>query len=259
MQLCMEQAAANNIGFIVLDRPNPLGRKIEGPVLDMNYKSFVGMNPIPVRHGMTPGEMALFIKNNSLIKNAFKLNLSIITGENWDQKYSTGGRCRPEFEKTSPNIPTLKHALIYVGTCLLEGTNISEGRGTDNPFKLFGAPWLNSEKIIKQLEEYNFENVYFSARTFNPTSSKYKGVECKGVQINFDGYEIDAFKIGIAVISEIYKCHPNQFKFKDNFFDKLYGNSDLRLAIINGDNLNTISKKNERDRADFIRKRVELY
>ena len=259
MHLCMEKAAINDIGFIVLDRPNPLGRKIEGSVLDMDYKSFVGMNPIPVRHGMTPGELALFIKENSLIKNASNLDLTVIKGEKWDQSYSIGGRCRVEFEQTSPNIPSLKHALMYVGTCLLEGTNISEGRGTDNPFKLFGAPWLDSKKIINRLQEYNFKDVYFSEKTFTPTSSKYKGIECSGIQIDYEGFEIEAFRVGIAIIYEIFKYHSNEFEFKDDFFDKLYGSSDLRLAIIDGKDLNHIFKKNEQDRLNFINKKVEIY
>ena len=259
MQLCMEKAAQNNVDFIVLDRPNPLGRKIEGAILDLNYKSFVGMNPIPARHGMTAGEIALFVKENKLIKSAVDLSLQVIAGTNWDQDYSVGGRCKVEFEQTSPNIPSLEHALMYIGTCLLEGTNISEGRGTDNPFKLFGAPWLNSSAIIKQLEKYKFKNVQFTEMNFTPTSSKYSGVKCNGIQIDFTGYEIDAFKIGVVIIDEIYKKHSDKFEFKDSFFDKLYGSSDLRLAILNRGNLNQLFKKNEKDQEDFKKKRIGIY
>ena len=131
MTLAMEKAAQNNIKFIVLDRPNPLnGISIEGPVLNPDFSSFVGMHPIPVRHGMTIGEVALFIKQNNLIKSAEKLNLKVISGLSWNRNYySDGGRCKPSFEQTSPNIPFLQNALLYVGTCLLEGTNVSEGRG----------------------------------------------------------------------------------------------------------------------------------
>ncbi len=259
MQLCMEKAAQNGVSFIVLDRPNPLGRKIEGAILDLNYRSFVGMNPIPARHGMTAGEMALFIKKNKLIESAADLSVQVIRGTNWDPSYSIGGRCKAEFEQTSPNIPSLKHALMYIGTCLLEGTNISEGRGTDNPFKLFGAPWLDSRDIIKELEQYNFKDVQFSERSFTPTSSKYSGIKCNGVQIDFTGYEIDAFRIGVAIIHEVYKKYSDEFEFKDSFFDKLYGSSDLRLAILNGDSLNQLVKKNEKDQEDFKKKRIEIY
>ena len=259
MQLCMEKAAQNNVDFIVLDRPNPLGRKIEGAILDLNYKSFVGMNPIPARHGMTAGEIALFVKENKLIKSAADLSLQVITGTNWDQDYSVGGRCKVEFEQTSPNIPTLEHALIYIGTCLLEGTNISEGRGTDNPFKVFGAPWLDSEAIIKALNKYSFKDVNFIKKNFTPNSSKYKGEKCNGVQIEFSNLDIDAFKIGVTIINEIYKIHPDNFEFKDNFFDKLYGSDALRLAISNGQSLDDLFEKIDIQNEDFSKKMVTIY
>ena len=259
MQLCMEKAAQNNVDFIVLDRPNPLGRKIEGAILDLNYKSFVGMNPIPARHGMTAGEIAIFIKENKLIKSAADLSLQVITGTNWDQDYSVGGRCKVEFEQTSPNIPSLEHALIYIGTCLLEGTNISEGRGTDNPFKLFGAPWLDSEELIKALNQFNFKDVDFIEKSFTPSSSKFKGEKCNGVQIEFSNLNIDAFKIGVTIINEIYKKHPDKFEFKDNFFDKLYGSSDLRLAISNGKSLDDLFNEIDIQNVDFSKKMVTIY
>ena len=259
MQLCMEKAAQNNVDFIVLDRPNPLGRKIEGAILDLNYKSFVGMNPIPARHGMTAGEIALFVKENKLIKSAVDLSLQVITGTNWDQDYSVGGRCKVEFEQTSPNIPSLEHALIYIGTCLLEGTNISEGRGTDNPFKLFGAPWLDSEELIKALNQFNFKDVDFIEKSFTPSSSKFKGEKCNGVQIEFSNLDIDAFKIGVTIINEIYKIHPDNFEFKDNFFDKLYGSDALRLAISNGQSLDDLFEKIDIQNEDFSKKMVTIY
>ena len=259
MQLCMEKAAQNNVDFIVLDRPNPLGRKIEGAILDLNYKSFVGMNPIPARHGMTAGEIAIFVKENKLIKSAADLSLQVITGTNWGQDYSVGGRCKVEFEQTSPNIPSLEHALIYIGTCLLEGTNISEGRGTDNPFKLFGAPWLDSEELIKALNQFNFKDVDFIEKSFTPSSSKFKGEKCNGVQIEFSNLNIDAFKIGVTIINEIYKKHPDKFEFKDNFFDKLYGSSDLRLAISNGKSLDDLFNEIDIQNVDFSKKMVTIY
>ena len=259
MQLCMEKAAQNNVDFIVLDRPNPLGRKIEGAILDLNYKSFVGMNPIPARHGMTAGEIAIFIKENKLIKSAADLSLQVITGINWGQDYSVGGRCKVEFEQTSPNIPSLEHALIYIGTCLLEGTNISEGRGTDNPFKLFGAPWLDSEELIKALNQFNFKDVDFIEKSFTPSSSKFKGEKCNGVQIEFSNLNIDAFKIGVTIINEIYKKHPDKFEFKDNFFDKLYGSDALRLAISNGQSLDDLFEKIDIQNEDFSKKMVTIY
>ena len=145
---------------------------------------------------------------------------------------------------------------MYIGTCLLEGTNVSEGRGTNNPFKLFGAPWLNSSEIIKQLEKYDFEGAKFSERVFTPTSSKYSGIKCNGIQIEIDSRDdVEPFKIGMTIINEIYKKHSDKFEFKADFFDKLYGSSDLRLAILNGDNLSQLFKKNEEAIENFNRMR----
>ena len=149
--------------------------------------------------------------------------------------------------------------MIYIGTCLLEGTNISEGRGTDNPFKLFGAPWLDSEDLIKALNEYNFKDVDFIKKSFTPNSSKFKGEKCNGVQIEFSNLDIDAFKIGVAIINEIYKIHPDNFEFKDNFFDKLYGSDALRLAISNGESLDDLFEKIDIQNEDFSKKMVKIY
>ena len=250
MTLAMQKAAKNSVKFIILDRPNPLnGIEIEGPISIIS--SFVGMHPIPVRHGMTIGEMALFIKQNNLINNADELDLEIIKMEGWDRQkmYSSRfGRWIPP----SPNIPNLKTALIYIGTCLLEGTNVSEGRGTNRPFMLFGAPWLDNKKIVKNLNRYNFEDVRFSVYNFTPRgipgkseNPKYKDVFCNGIKIKiYNKNKINSFDIGIAIIEEIYKAHPDDFEFKDDFFDKLYGSSDLRLAILAAKDIT----KNEKDK-----------
>lgn len=287
MTLAMEKAAEKNIKFIVLDRPNPLnGIQIEGSVLDLDFKSFVGMHPIPVRYGMTIGELALFIKKNNLIKSADKLDLRVIPG-NWSRSYySDGGRCKPSYSPTSANLFHLENVLLYVGTCLLEGTNVSEGRGSSKAaadevpspggaFAQFGAPWLDSEKLIQALKKYNFKGVSFASESFTPTKSKFKGIKCNGVRISvnreFDedifnlswltyGY-VEPFRIGVAIIEEIYKLHPNDFEFKDKFFDKLYGSSDLRLAILESKSIDDLMKKNEKDIEEFkkLRERVLLY
>ncbi len=270
MTLAMEKAAQNNIKFMVLDRPNPLGRAVEGSVLDIEFSSFVGMHPVPVRHGLTIGEMALFIKQNNLIDSADKLDLEIVRGWNWDGGYSQGNKCSPDFYKTSPNIPHIENALMYVGTCLLEGTNVSEGRGVE-PFLSFGAPWLDSDKIIKALEKYKFRNVSFESHKKTPHKSKYKDIECNFILINLSQNfshsskiyvdSIEPFKIGVSIINEIYKAHPNDFKFKDNFFDKLYGSSDLRLAILESKDLNELMVKNGKDIKKYLKlaEKAKLY
>ena len=269
MTLAMEKAAQNNIKFMVLDRVNPLGRVVEGSVLNVEFSSFVGMHPVPVRHGLTIGEMALFIKQNNLIDSADKLSLEIVEGWNWDGGYSRGNKCSPDFYRTSPNIPHLENALMYVGTCLLEGTNVSEGRGVE-PFLSFGAPWLDSDKIIKALEKYKFRNVNFESHKKIPYKSKYKDVECNFILINLKQNlsrsadaidEIEPFKIGISIINEIYKAHPDDFQFKDDFFDKLYGSSDLRLAILKSEDLNELMVRNEEDIKEYLKlaEKAKLY
>ena len=183
----MEAAADLKIPLIVLDRPNPLGRKIDGPVLDMEYSSFVGMHPMPIRHGMTVGEIALMINGEKWISSGKTVDLQIIKLQDWDT--------HPGYFSISPspNISNFKTALIYNGMCLLEGTNISEGRGTRDPFLLFGAPWMNSKKILKDLINLKFSGVNFYQKTFKPISiegAKYPKYENELSEVKADNKKL---------------------------------------------------------------------
>ena len=269
MTLAMESAAKNNVKFFVLDRPNPLsGSIVEGSILDSNFKSFVGMHSIPVRHGMTTGEMALFIKQNSLIKNADQLDIEIVEIENWNREKWYNNKCS-KWIPPSPNIPDVNTALMYSGTCLLEGTNLSEGRGTDTPFMLFGAPWLNNKKLIKNLQTYKFKGIQFSEHDFTPVSikgkadnPKYNEIKCKGVKIRiYNKEKFNPFVVGMIIVNEIYKIHPDHFEFKDDFFDKLYGSDILRTGIINSENLDNIIDTIEIELDKFMiqRRKALLY
>ena len=268
LTLAMEKAAEHNVDFIVLDRPNPLSGEIQGSLLDEGYSSFVGMHPIPVRHGMTVGEIALLVKQNKWIRNSEDLKLKIIKIKDWDRS-SLFDRYNKLWTPPSPNIPDFKTALIYVGLCLLEGTNVSEGRGTPSPFKLFGSPWLNSKKLISALNQYNFNGVLFSTEEFIPVdikgkamNPKYEDALCHGVRIKvIDKNAINPFSIASTIIYEIHKLHPDKFEFKDDFFDKLYGSSDLRLAILESRNIDELMENNEIDIEVFkkLRKKVLLY
>ena len=162
MTYMMDVAAQHNIPFIVLDRPNPLGRKISGPILDMEYASFVGMFPIPIRHGMTSGELAKMINGENWLPSGKQVDLFVIEVSGWDMNpgYFTIG--------PSPNISDYNTALVYAGMCLLEGTNISEGRGTDYPFLYFGAPWINGIKLTESLNHLEFDGVRFESINFTP-------------------------------------------------------------------------------------------
>ncbi|MAV64999.1 MAG: hypothetical protein CMG00_07395 [Candidatus Marinimicrobia bacterium] len=256
MTLAMEKASQNNLQFIVLDRPNPIGGNIvQGSVLDLDFSSFVGMHPIPVRHGMTIGEIALFIKRNGLIEGSKNLDLKVIkvhgwNRDEWDINYDKN------WISPSPNIKDKKTALMYLGTCLLEGTNVSEGRGTDSPFMLLGSPWLNSEHIAFRLNNLNLEGVSFSQRKYTPSKSKYSGIECNGIQIHISDYlKVNPFIVGVQIISEIYKNHKEDFKFNSDFFDKLYGGVDLRIAINESHDLNQLFYSNTIDLENFKIKR----
>ena len=145
----MKSASDNDIKVVILDRVNPIGRKIEGPTLKYEHSSFVGMHPVPIRHGLTIGEFSNMIAELNWMEFSYRPRLEIIPVSGWNGGYSD------ITTKPSPNIEDLEAALIYTGMCLLEGTNLSEGRGTNTPFKLFGAPWMNSDEVINKVGNLN--------------------------------------------------------------------------------------------------------
>jgi len=195
---------------VVLDRPNPIGGRLtEGPVLDLKYRSFVGMHPLPVRHGMTIGEIALCLK--SYYRG---LELSVIPMKGWKRGMW--------FERTglpwvlpSPNMPTVETASVYPGMCLLEGTNFSEGRGTTRPFEIFGAPFVNPDSLVKRLSELRLPGVAFRPLSFLPTFHKYVGQVCGGAQIHITERErFRPFKTGVAVIKAVFELFRKDFSWK---------------------------------------------
>ena len=186
--LVMEAAAALNIPVIVLDRPNPIrGDIIEGPLLDLEYQSFIGKYPIPIRYGGTVAELAERIIKQKWINPIPKL--TVIPMEGWHSSLWYDETTLP-WIKPSPNIPDLETALIYPGMCLLEGTNISEGRGTNNPFKWFGAPWIDNKGLSQELNKLKLPGVVFVPKSFTPISipgvsdrPKYEDQLCYGIEI----------------------------------------------------------------------------
>ncbi|HID32869.1 MAG TPA: DUF1343 domain-containing protein, partial [bacterium (Candidatus Stahlbacteria)] len=157
---------------IICDRPNPIGRRIEGPIIDEELFSFVGPYPIPIRHGMTPGELLSFINDRYLNKD-----IEVIKMRGWNRGYYRGPWIPP-----SPNIPHLSTAIVYPGGCLIEGTNLSEGRGTTRPFEQIGAPWFEPTKVIDEVGETR--GVTLRPIQFQPQFSKYKGKVCNGIFIH---------------------------------------------------------------------------
>ena len=231
LTLAMESAAENGIPFIVLDRVNPLGHEVEGVILEMEFASFVGMHPIPVRHGMSVGELAQMINGESWLENGMKADLNVIAYKGKiDEKVKAHAFNVPP----SPNMPNVETAWLYQGLCLLEGTNLSEGRGTDLPFKLFGAPWLDNKALADKLQKYSSTGDKYEITSFTPKSipaakfPKYEGEECKGIRIvTLENPLIWT----IHLLQILQDQHPEKFKFLDtNFIDKLYGSDRLRLA-----------------------------
>jgi uncharacterized protein YbbC (DUF1343 family) len=264
MAYAMEAAKENNIPFIVLDRPNPLGgTKVEGPVLDPKYSSFVGMYPIPLRHGMTVGELALLFNKEFGIG----ADVTVVKMKGWKRSmyYDDTGL---QWVLPSPNMPTLDTALVYPGAALFEGTNVSEGRGTTKPFELIGAPFIDSIKLAEKLNALHLPGVIFRPASFTPTFSKYSGKLTHGVQIHVT--DRDAFKpveTGLAIVKTIHDLYPDQFAFSSensqgiSYFDQLIGNGWVRQAIEEGMTVKEMKEKWEADLQKFknIRSQYLLY
>ncbi len=267
MLRCMFACAEANITMAVLDRPNPIGGiTLEGNVLDSRFASFVGMRPIPVRHGMTVGELA------SLFNDRLQIgcNLQVTKMRGWRRAMFFDETGLP-WVQPSPNMPTLDTALVYPGMCLLEGTNISEGRGTTRPFELFGAPFIDARALSERLNAMSLPGVRFRAASFKPTFDKHQGELCHGAQIHIlDRHTFKPYLTGLSIISLIRGLAPDRFEWRDppyEFeakrlpFDILTGTDSIRLAIEAGVPLCEIEAGwlDQLDEFRELRKRYLLY
>jgi uncharacterized protein YbbC (DUF1343 family) len=256
LALVMQAAREAGMGVIVADRPNPIGGiRVEGPVLDPALASFVGAYPIPIRHGMTVGELALMMNTDFGIG----CDLTVVTCTNWrrpDDATQTGLPWVPP----SPNMPTIDTAFIYPGTCLIEGTNLSEGRGTTKPFELIGAPFIDAPGLADRLNQRNLPGAHFRPAWFTPSFSKFQGQLCAGVQVHIkDRAAFAPVDAGIAILLEVARHHGKDFSFLPGnppFFDKLAGVSWLREAITAGESLDAIKTRWQPELAAFKLKRA---
>jgi uncharacterized protein YbbC (DUF1343 family) len=223
-----------DIAVVVLDRPNPInGVTIEGPVLNPNYKSFVGMHPIPIRHGRTIGELAQQFRDEAFSN----CDLSVLPMKNWERAMWFDQTGLP-WVMPSPNMPTLDTATVYPGMCLFEGTNISEGRGTTRPFEIFGAPFIDAEKLCAELNGLELPGVFFRENYFQPTFQKFAGQLSGGAQIHMTGRELfQPFKTGIEIIRTIRSLHPDQFEWKQPPYE--YEKEKLPIEILLGAPVNS--------------------
>ena len=208
MAYCMEEAAKHGIAFYVLDRPNPLnGDIVEGPMLDADKTSFVAYYPVPVRYALTIGELAEFYNS----ENHINADLQVIKMKNWHRNYffeSTGSRWIPP----SPNLRTLKGAILYPGLEILQSAGVSVGRGTEAPFEEFGAPWMNGDDISAALNAKNLPGLHFFNKPFIPVSGLYAGQRCGGVGIKVtDRAAVRSMRMGLEIAAILQKKYPQQF------------------------------------------------
>lgn len=259
MAYAMEAAKENDIPFIVLDRPNPQGgESVDGPVLEPEFSSFVGLYPIPLKHGMTVGELA------TLFNKEFKIgaDLKVIKMKGWkrDMDYDDTGL---PFVLPSPNMPTVSTTYVYPATGLIEGTNVSEGRGTTKPFELIGAPYINSDELAGKLNALRLPGVKFRAASFTPTFSKHAGKLSHGVEIYItDREEFKAVPTGLQIIKTIQDLYPGDFEFlAANNFNLLIGNGWIMSRIKAGSTVNEILKEYQvrQDAFKKVRKNYLLY
>ena len=229
MALSMQAAARKKIPFVVLDRPNPIGGEIiEGAVLDPKFKSFVGMYPIPARHGMTVGELATLFNQ----KYGINSELIVVRAENWRRSQWQDETGLP-WVNPSPNLRSLAALTSYPGTVYFEGTTLTEGRGTDRPFEQIGAPWLNAPEVARLMNERRLPGVRFEAITMAvaPTAAKHKGLTIPAIRfVITDRNAYRPVRASLLLIDQIRRLHPTDFAWRPSI-DRLTGTDKVRLAI----------------------------
>ena len=267
MSYCLEAAKSLNKKVIVLDRPNPInGITVEGNCLSTDYTSFVGRYPMPMRHGLTIGELALLFNNHFSIG----CDIEIIQMENWNRAMFFMHTSLP-WIPPSPNLPTPVSAMVYPGQVLWEGTNISEGRGTTQPFELFGAPFINTENVLSALGGNKIPGGILRQTVFEPTSNKWKNQSCTGFQIHItDPDKYRPYITTLKLLQAVIACHKERFAFTSPPYeyeysklpiDLIIGDRKIRHRIEKLEKIDAIEKswKNELDDFKKISKKFHLY
>lgn len=263
----MQSASRAGIPFVVLDRPNPLGGvTVDGYVLESEFASGVGLYPIPIQHGLTVGELALMIKGEGYLDGLEDLDLEIVPMSGWTRDMlwpDTGLKWIP----TSPNIPTFETAQVYIGTVFFEGTDASEGRGTDEPFLTIGAPWLDAHKVQKNLQNRGLPGVRFEAALTSPRAipgaainPKFEGVSIEAISISVeDTRTYNPLATGIALLSEILVELPDSLSatfLHERWLNLLSGSSRLYRDLLAGTSTEKIRASWAREVKNFERLRT---
>src|SRR5687768_1194173 len=248
MALSMQAAKKKGIPFVVLDRPNPIGGEIvEGALLEPKFKSFVGMYPIPARHGMTVGELAKLFNE----RHQIGADLIVIKSANW-QRSEWQDQTGLPWTNPSPNLRSLAALTSYPGTVYFEGTNLTEGRGTDRPFEQIGAPWLNTKEVVRVMNDRRLPGIRFEATTLSvePTAAKHKGQRIPAIRFAVtDRRAYRPVRMSLLLIDEIRRRHPRDFAWTATI-DRLTGSDKVRLAI-EGGRLHHLLEEWEREAAEF--------
>lgn len=240
MALAMEACAEAGVRFVVLDRPNPIGGvKREGPVLRPGYESFIGLHPVPLRHGLTCGEMARWLNG----ERGIGCDLTVIPCEGWRRDMSRADTGLP-WVMPSPNLPTPDSCVVYPGMVLLEGTNMSEGRGTTCPFELFGAPWLDPAALVARLDRARLPGIVFRPCHFEPTFQKHAGALCGGAQLHVtDPDAFEPVRTAVEILVAVRELSPHDFAWRQPPYeyeetlapiDILWGGAGLREGVDTG-------------------------
>ena len=241
MANCMRAAARHGVRVVVCDRPNPIGgTEVEGALLEQTYASFVGLYPIPLRHGMTVGELA------RMFNDAFGVSaaLDVVPLDGWRRSMYLDDTGLP-WVIPSPNLPTLDSAIVYPGAVLIEGTMLSEGRGTTKPFELIGAPWIDGERLADAMNARRLPGVHFRAVVFEPTFQKHARQPCGGCQIHVtERTTFEPVRTSVELLAEFRRQSPARFAWRQPPYeyehekmpiDILYGSDRLRHAVEQGD------------------------
>lgn len=262
MALAMEAAKSLGKRMIILDRPNPIGDAVEGSLLERGHESFVGMYPIPMRHGMTVGELARMFNEEFGVD----CDLEVVSMKNYRRDAYLDQTDAP-WVLPSPNMPTIDAAIVYPGAVLLEGTKVSEGRGGTRPFEICGAPYVDSHELATALNGLQLPGVYFRPHSFQPTFQKFKGALCHGVQLHvLCRKSFRPVITGVAVIKTIRDLWPDEFEWQEQPYEYVYdrapfdviaGTFKLREQIESGVSLSEIADSWKQDETEFLERRAK--
>lgn len=267
MANAMRACAKFDKKFIVLDRPNPCnGMTVEGNLLEKGHESFVGLFPIPMRHGLTAGELSLLFNREF----AIGCDLEVVSMDGWERNLFYDETDCP-WVIPSPNMPTVDTTIVFPGTVMFEGTKVSEGRGTTRPFEIIGAPFIDGDEYAQALKQLNLPGVIFRPTSFLPTFQKHKDTVCSGVFLHI--VERNVFEpvlTGVALVKTAFDLYTEKFEWKDtpyeyeferNPFDVINGTTRIRKFIEQGETLENIKLSWEQDVIDFsnLRRQFLLY